>query len=323
MEADIRYDWTTEEVLALMQSPLSDLLGRASETHRKHAALDLQQCELLSVKTGGCPEDCGYCSQSAHYKTPVDSEPLMAHDDVMKAAQEAKQHGASRFCMGAAWRQVPTDKRFDRILGMIRDVSQLGMEVCCTFGMANEIQLQAMARAGLTAYNHNLDTSREFYPQIVSTRTYDDRLSTIRAARRAGVQICCGGILGLGEDMRDRAAMLTELAAFNPHPESVPLNLLVPIDGTPLQGECPIPFEEFLRAVATSRVLMPRARVRLSAGRNTLTEEQQMKCFRAGANSIFVGERLLTAPNVPWEADWKMYERINAVDAAEGMPCTD
>lgn len=304
-----------------MQSPLDELLDKAADLHRKYAEPDVQQCKLLSVKTGGCAENCGYCSQSAHFKTTVDAEPLTSVEIVMEEARAAKAEGASRFCMGAAWRQVPNDERFQRILKMIHGVAELGMEVCGTFGMATEPQLKLMAEAGLTAYNHNLDTSREFYPKVVTTRSYDDRLKTLRAARAAGVQICCGGILGMGETMRDRAALLAELASFDPHPESVPLNLLVPIEGTPMEGNCPIPFEEFLRAVATARVVMPRSRVRLSAGRNTLTEDEQMQCFRAGANSIFVGEKLLTAPNVPLENDWKLYERLETV--RDGMPCTD
>lgn len=314
---DFRHDWTTEEVFELLTSPLNGLLTRAALLHAKYAAQDVQQCMLLSVKTGACPEDCGYCSQSAHFKTELASEPLMEVEKVLESAREAKAGGATRFCMGAAWRDVPpeTDRRFQNLLRMISGVAGMGMEACCTFGMASEAQLVKMRDAGLTAYNHNLDTSREYYPKIITTRTYDDRLNTIRAARRAGVQVCSGGILGMGETVRDRAAMLAELAAFDPHPESVPVNLLVPIEGTPLEGMAPVPFEEFLRMVATARTVMPRSRVRLSAGRNLLTEEQQLQCFRAGANSIFVGEKLLTAPNVAWEADKAMYRKLEASPA--------
>lgn len=300
---DIRHDWTTDEVFGLLNQPLPELLNRAEALHREHAALDVQQCQLLSVKTGACPEDCGYCSQSAHFKTDVAVEPLLSVDRVVTEAKEARAQGATRFCMGAAWRDIPQDQRFDKVLKMIEGVAAQGMEVCCTMGMATPQQLEQMAAAGLTAYNHNLDTSREHYSKIVTTRTYDDRLETLKAARRAGVQLCSGGILGMGETARDRAAMLAELAGFNPHPESVPINLLVPIEGTPLEKTPPLPFEDFLRTVAVARVVMPKSRVRLSAGRNTLSQEQQLQCFKAGANSIFVGEKLLTTENVPREND--------------------
>lgn len=307
---DMRHDWTTGEVLAILNGPLPELLARARELHRTYAALDVQQCQLLSVKTGACPEDCGYCSQSAHFKTDLAVEPLLGVDRVIAEAQEAKAKGATRFCMGAAWRQIPEDSRFEKILAMIRGVAEFDMEVCSTLGMATPTQLERMRAAGLTAYNHNLDTSREHYPNIVTTRTYDERLETLKAARRAGVQLCSGGILGMGELPRDRAAMLAELASFDPHPESVPINLLVPIKGTPLEKAPPVPFEEFLRTVATARVVMPKSRVRLSAGRNTLNEEQQLACFEAGANSIFVGDKLLTTPNVSWAKDQSLLAHV-------------
>jgi biotin synthase len=311
MPQPIRHDWTADEILSLMTGSLDALLKQAAQVHQEFAAQDVQQCVLLSVKTGGCPEDCGYCSQSAHYKANLSGEPLLDVDRVLAEATAAREGGATRFCMGAAWRQVPEGERFDRLLHMIEGVAATGMEVCCTLGMANQSQLEKMKAAGLTAYNHNLDTSREYYPQVVTTRSYDDRLKTLRAARQAGVQLCSGGILGLGESLRDRAAMLAELAALNPHPESVPINLLVPIEGTPqMETTEPVPFEEFLRMVATARIVMPRSRVRLSAGRNSLTEEQQLVCFRAGANSIFVGEKLLTTPNVPRERDEALQKRI-------------
>jgi len=300
---DIRYNWTVEEVFLLLTGPLEGLCERATQIHKKYSAQDVQKCMLLSVKTGGCPEDCGYCSQSAHYETKIGSDALLEFAEVSKQARFAKENGATRFCMGAAWRDLPHDQRFERVLDMVREVSGLGMEVCCTMGMATEEQLLRLKEAGLTAYNHNLDTSREFYPKIISTRTYDDRLETLRAVRKAGVQICCGGILGMGEKVQDRAALLVELANLNPHPESVPINLLVPIEGTPLEKEKSVPFEEFLRMIATARILMPRSRVRLSAGRNQLSQAEQRQCFTVGANSIFVGEKLLTAPNVPWEID--------------------
>jgi len=334
MTQPIRHDWTPEEILSLMTGPLDSLLEQARQTHLRYAAQDVQQCKLLSVKTGACPENCGYCSQSAHFKTDLSTEPLLTVDKVLAAATQAKSEGATRFCLGAAWRQIPEGERFDRILKMIGGVAELGMEVCCTLGMANQDQLKRMKDAGLTAYNHNLDTSREHYPKVVTTRTYDDRIQTLQAARKAGVQLCCGGILGLGESLRDRAAMLAELASFNPHPESVPINLLVPIEGTPLQNPSPVPFEEFLRMVATARIVMPESRVRLSAGRASLTEEQQLACFRAGANSIFVGEKLLTTPNVSAERDerlqekWEEWEADTSLSPAEdsyldSLHCTD
>jgi len=308
---DIRYNWSVDEVLGLLNSPLEELLARASEMHQKYAHQDVQQCMLLSVKTGACPEDCGYCSQSAHFKTSLPTEPLLPVGEVLESAKNAKASGATRFCMGAAWRQVPEDRRFGQMLEMISGVAGMGMEVCCTLGMATEDQLKQMKDAGLTAYNHNLDTSREYYPKIISTRTYDDRINTLQNVRKAGVQICSGGILGLGESMRDRAAMLVDLAAIDPHPESVPINLLVPIEGTPLENALPIPFEEFLRTIAVARILMPKSRVRLSAGRNSLSESEQLQCFRAGANSIFVGEKLLTTPNVDRADDARLLEHAS------------
>lgn len=306
---EIRHDWTTEEVLGLLTGPKEPLLERAAELHARYAAQDVQKCELLSVKTGGCQEDCGYCSQSAHYKTDIGPEKMLDSVSVLKTAEQARAKGASRFCMGTAWRQVPDDQRFESMLEMIRGVAKMGMEVCCTLGMATEPQLSRMREAGLTAYNHNLDTSREHYPKIISTRTYDDRLDTLKAARTAGVQLCCGGILGLGESERDRAALLAELSHFNPHPESVPINLLVPVAGTPLESAPPVPFEQFLRMVATARIVLPRSRVRLSAGRNRLTQEEQIQCFRVGANSIFLGEKLLTTGNVPVSEDETLFAK--------------
>jgi biotin synthase len=309
---DIRHDWTLDEILDLFHQPSPEICDRAREIHLKYGAQDVQKCVLLSIKTGACPEDCGYCSQSAHFKTTVDAEPLMQVDSVLSKAREAKEAGASRFCMGAAWREIPRDGRFEKLLQMVEGVSELGMEVCCTLGMATEAQLSQLKEAGLTAYNHNLDTSREHYPNIISTRNYDDRLKTLQAARNAGVQVCCGGILGMGETTKDRASLLWELARMNPHPESVPVNLLVPIKGTPLEQAESVGFDEFLKMVAIARILMPRSRVRLSAGRNTLTQEQQLQCFNVGANSIFMGEKLLTAPNVPWVEDLELNRKIDA-----------
>jgi biotin synthase len=320
---DIRHDWKFDEVLALFEAPWEEIRALAKLRHQTYAALDLQKCKLLSVKTGGCPEDCGYCSQSAHFKTQLDQEPLMSVEKVIREAKQAKEGGATRFCMGAAWRQIPDDYRFSRIVSMVEGVAQFGMEVCCTFGMATADQLTRLKEAGLTAYNHNLDTSREHYDSIVSTRTYDDRLATLRAARTAGVQVCCGGILGMGESVRDRAMLLQELACLTPHPESVPINLLVPILGTPLEHSPSVSFVDFLRTVAVARILMPQSRVRLSAGRNRLSESEQLECFEVGANSIFVGEKLLTTPNVDWEKDRALVEKHRpqtAVGQASSRP---
>ncbi len=311
-EKAFRHDWTVEEVTGLFALPWETLRARAKAVHAQFGAPDVQKCELLSVKTGGCPEDCGYCSQSAHFKTPVERENMLSVSEVLGAAKQASENGASRFCMGTAWRQVPQGEKFDSVLQMIRGVRELGMEACVTLGMATEDQLVQMKEAGLTSYNHNLDTSREHYPKIVSTRTYDDRLRTLKAVREAGVQICSGGILGMGEETRDRAAMLVELSSFNPHPESVPLNLLVPIEGTPLEDVPPLEFDEFVRTVAVARIMMPSTRVRLSAGRNRLSQEEQLACFEVGANSIFMGEKLLTTPNVPLSKDRELYERVGA-----------
>ena len=311
---DIRHDWSADEAFALLSGPLDALLAQAKDLHARHSAKDVQQCVLLSIKTGACPENCGYCSQSAHFKTGLATEPLVPVETVVSAAKEARAGGANRFCMGAAWRNVPpeNDPRFERLLSMIRAVSAEGMEVCCTLGMATESQLVKMREAGLLAYNHNLDTSREYYPSVVTTRTFDDRLKTLSAARKAGAQLCSGGIIGLGEAPKDRAAMLAELARMNPHPESVPINLLVPIEGTRMEQNDGVPFEDFLRTIATARVLMPTSRVRLSAGRNTLTEEQQLECFAAGANSIFVGEKLLTTDNVDAEFDRALKTKVES-----------
>jgi len=304
-----RHDWNSEEVLGLLNSPLDSLLSHARETHLRHADQDVQKCELLSVKTGACPEDCGYCAQSAHYDTGLEKESLLSPISVFEAAKAAKERGANRFCIGAAWRDIPTDQRFDFVLDMIRKVASLKMEVCCTMGMATETQLIAMKDAGLTAYNHNLDTSREHYDKVITTRTYDDRLETLAAVRKAGVQICCGAILGMGESATDRASLIAELGSMDPHPESVPINLLVPIEGTPLEGSPAVAFEDFLRTIATTRIVMPKARVRLSAGRNELTQEEQLACFQAGANSIFIGEKLLTTDNVELEIDEALVNR--------------
>ncbi len=296
---DIRHDWTVEEIQALLDKSLLDLVFEAQSVHRRHQDDTVQLASLLSVKTGGCPEDCGYCPQSAHHakKTGVAKELLMDVDDVLGKARIAREAGASRFCMGAAWREVKDGAEFDKVVAMVEGVRDLGMESCVTLGMLQEHQAKRLAEAGLTAYNHNLDTSPEFYNQIISTRSYDDRLETLKHVRDAGITVCCGGIIGMGETTRDRASMLQVLATMNPHPESMPVNALVAVKGTPLEGRSQIDPLELVRMCAVARITMPEARVRLSAGRAELSREAQALCFMAGANSIFYGEKLLTTNN--------------------------
>jgi len=307
----IRHDWTRDEIRNLYSLPLPELIFRAQTAHREfHRPEEVQLCRLLSIKTGGCPEDCKYCSQSAHYDTGVPRESLLNPRDVLEAAKRAKAEGATRFCMGAAWRQVSDGKDFDRVLEMVRGVAVLGMEVCCTLGMLTESQAQRLKEAGLTAYNHNLDTSPEFYGQIITTRVYDDRLKTIAHVRKAGITVCCGGILGMGESDDDRISLLEQLARLNPHPESVPINMLVPNEGTPLANAEELDPLVMVRTIATARILMPASRVRLAAGRRGLSQEAVALCFLAGANSIFTGEKLLTTPNPGAEADHRMLESL-------------
>ncbi len=307
----LRHDWTIREIEAIYTAPLSDLVFRAAEVHRAHhRAGEVQGCMLLSIKTGGCPEDCAYCPQSARYDTEVDRQDLMNVEETLAAAERAREQGATRFCMGAAWRDVPHDKRFDHVLEMVRGVRALGMEACCTLGMLTQDQADALAGAGLSAYNHNLDTSPEFYGSIITTRTYQDRLDTLARVRRAGVTLCSGGIIGMGEDRGARYGLLRQLAELNPHPESVPINMLVPVEGTPLgdrPAEDPI---ELVRMIATARILMPKSMVRLSAGRLALSDEAQALCFLAGANSVFLGEKLLTTPNPESDADRRLFEKL-------------
>ncbi len=289
---------TLAELRSVYDLPLPDLLFRAMQVHRNHHdPADVQRCALLSIKTGGCPEDCGYCSQSARYKTGVKSEPLLSVDEVRERATRAKELGATRFCMGAAWREVKDGPQFDSVLEMVRLVRGLGMEACVTLGLLTDEQARRLAEAGLTAYNHNLDTSRRHYQNVITTRTYDDRLQTLRAVGRAGISVCCGAILGLEETEEDRLLLLAELAALDPPPESIPINCLMPIPGTPLEGARPVDSIELVRLIATARIAFPAARVRLSAGRDRMSRELQVLCFLAGANSIFFGEKLLTAPN--------------------------
>ncbi|MGD9828065.1 MAG: biotin synthase BioB [Hyphomicrobiaceae bacterium] len=299
-DQDCRHDWTSEEILEILESPLIDLVYRAQTVHRRHHEDNtVQLASLLSIKTGACPEDCKYCPQSAHYAkdTGLTRETLMDVDKVLSAAARAKEAGATRFCMGAAWREVKDGKQFDQVLDMVRGVKSLGLEACVTLGMVNERQAERLAEAGLDAYNHNLDTSPEFYGEIISTRTYEDRLRTLGNVRQAGITLCTGGIIGLGETTLDRARMLQVLASLEPHPESVPINALVPVTGTPLAQQTPVEPLELVRMVATARIVMPKSRVRLSAGRENLTKEAQVLCMLAGANSIFYGEKLLTTAN--------------------------
>lgn len=293
-----RFDWTRSEIAELYHLPLVELLFCAQQVHREfHPANEVQMCRLLSIKTGGCPEDCAYCPQSAHYTTGVERQGLMATEEIAAAARAAKAEGATRFCMGAAWRQAPQGREFDSVLESVRAVSQMGMEVCCTLGMLTEEQAMQLKEAGLTAYNHNLDTSPEFYSQIITTRVYDERLRTIAAVRKAGITVCCGGILGMGESEADRIGLLHQLATLRPHPESVPINMLVRAEGTPLEHQSDLDPMVMVRTIATARILMPRSRVRLAAGRKQMSREAMLLCFLAGANSIFYGEKLLTTPN--------------------------
>jgi biotin synthase len=300
----IRHDWTVAEVMAIHDLPLFELLDRARAVHRAHHADgEVQLCTLLSVKTGGCPEDCAYCPQSSHYETEVGPEKMLDVGAVLDAAGRAREHGSTRFCMGAAWREVKDGPAFDRVIDMVRGVKALGLEACCTLGMLTSDQARRLKEAGLDAYNHNLDTSRQSYRSIITTRTYDERLATLRNVREAGITVCSGGILGMGETIADRCAMLVELSRLDPHPESVPINALVRVAGTPLADLPPLDPIAFVRVIAATRIVFPRAMVRLSAGRTELSREAQMLCLYAGANSIFYGDRLLTTPNPGPDAD--------------------
>ena len=305
----IRHDWTLAEVRAIHDLPLLDLLHRAQGVHREHFGDNkVQLCSLLSVKTGGCPEDCAYCPQAARYHTGVEAEPLMEVGEVLSAARKARAAGATRFCMGAAWREVKDGPQFERVLEMVRGVKQLGMEACCTLGMLTGDQARRLKEAGLDAYNHNLDTSREKYGDIITTRAYEDRLRTLEQVRAAGIGVCCGGIIGMGESVEDRCELLRTLAAQDPHPESVPINMLVRVRGTPLAEAPPVGVLDMVRMIATARILMPRAMVRLSAGRQQMSEEAQLLCMMAGANSVFFGEKLLTTGNPEYEQDMALFE---------------
>ena len=308
---DLRHDWTPGEVAAIYRAALPDLMFRAQSVHREfHSADRIQTCQLISIKTGGCPEDCAYCPQSAHYDADVERQGLLDPQHVIGVAKDAAERGVTRFCMGAAWRQAPEGREFENVLEMVRGVSALGMEVCCTLGMLSEGQARKLKDAGLTAYNHNLDTSPEFYGSIITTRVYEDRLQTLAAVRKAGITVCCGGILGMGERESDRIGLLHQLATLQPHPESVPINMLVRVEGTPMASMPALDPLEMVRAIATARILMPASRVRLAAGRKQLSPEAVTLCFLAGANSIFVGEKLLTTPNPEPDEDEQLLHSL-------------
>src|SRR5258706_5212925 len=308
----IRNNWTREEITEIYNTPVLDLIYRAATVHRQHHdSQEVQVCTLLSVKTGGCPEDCAYCPQAARYHTDVKVHKLMEVDEVMEKALEAKESGSTRFCMGAAWREVRDNKDFDKVLDMVKGVSTMGMEVCCTLGMLTHEQANKLKDAGLYAYNHNLDTSEEFYGDIITTRTYKDRLETLDNVRNAKISVCSGGIIGMGEGEQDRIGMLLTLATLPQHPESVPVNALVPVEGTPLEDQEKVSVWEMVRMIATARIIIPKAMVRLSAGRVRMTLEEQALCFLAGANSIFSGDKLLTTPNPGAVQDKAMFQVLN------------
>ena len=307
----VRHDWSLNQIAAIYRDALPELLYRAQTVHREfHPADRIQTCQLISIKTGGCPEDCAYCPQSAHYDAGVEREGLLDPQHVIEVARDAAGRGITRFCMGAAWRQVPEGREFDRVLEMVRGVSALGLEVCCTLGMLTDSQAARLKEAGLTAYNHNLDTSPEFYGSIITTRVYSDRLRTLAAVRRAGITVCCGGILGMGESENDRIGLLHQLANLSPHPESVPINMLVRVAGTPMGEQPELDPLQMVRAIATARILMPASRVRLAAGRKQLSPEAVTLCFVAGANSIFVGEKLLTTSNPGPDEDEQLLQSL-------------
>ena len=307
---DLRFDWEREEILEILNLPLIDLMWKAQIVHRKFNTYKVQLASLFSVKTGGCTENCSYCSQSIYSSSQLKSNPLHEVEAVLKRARIAKEEGAERFCMGWAWREIRDGSAFNSMLEMVKGVRKLGMEACVTAGMLNENQALKLAEAGLTAYNHNLDTSPEFYQNIITTRTYQDRLDTLKRVRNAGINICCGGIIGLGESPQDRASLLQVLSNMNPHPESVPINALVAIEGTRLEESKEIDSIEMIRMISTARILMPKSKVRLSAGREKLSKEAQILCFQCGANSIFYGDELLTTSNPACETDRKLLKEV-------------
>ena len=309
----LRYDWSYEEIKTTLDQPFFKLLYDAHSVHLEYnGEMTVQLSSLLNVKTGGCPEDCKYCSQSAHYKgkTKLEAKKLMDVETVLAEAKVARDNGADRFCIGAAWRKIPDTKEFDEILEIIKGIKNLGLEACATLGMLTKEQARKLAIAGLTAYNHNIDTSPEYYKNITSTRTFSDRISTLNLVREAGIQVCCGGILGLGETKADRVEFLKVLANMKPHPESVPINILVPISGTPFENNSQVETLDLVRIIATARILMPSSRIRLSAGRKSLTEEAQILCYFAGVNSIFYGDKLLTTNNNRKNEDTKLFQKL-------------
>lgn len=309
--SSIKHDWTKEQILEIYNKPMMGLLYEAATVHRQyHNPNEVQVSTLLSIKTGGCPEDCGYCPQAARYHTDIDGNDLMTVPHVKAQALRAKASGSSRVCMGAAWRNVKDGEEFDQVLEMVRTINKLDMEVCCTLGMITENQAQRLAEAGLYAYNHNLDTSEDYYKDVISTRAFQDRLDTIENVRKTNVTVCSGGIIGMGEAVEDRAGMLVALASLNPQPESTPINALVAVEGTPMEDIEPISIWEMIRMVATTRIVMPQTQVRLSAGRTEMSREGQAMCFFAGANSIFAGDKLLTTPNPDVNDDMEMFEML-------------
>lgn len=311
MSNDIRHNWSIDEIHEIYNTPLLELIFRAAAIHRQYNdTAEVQVCTLLSIKTGGCSEDCAYCPQAARYNTGVNVQALMKKEEVLEYALKAKNAGSTRFCMGAAWREVRDNRDFDRVLDMVKGVNEMGMEVCCTLGMLTEDQAKRLAEAGLHAYNHNLDTSKEHYGDIITTRTYEDRLQTLDNVRKAGVTVCCGGIIGLGETHEDRIGMLHTLATMPVHPESVPINALVAIPGTPLEHNEKVATWDMIRMIATARILMPATMVRLSAGRTEMSVSDQALCFLAGANSIFAGDKLLTTPNPSFDDDNAMFQLL-------------
>ena len=315
---------TFEQLQEIYHRPFFDLIEDARRVHKNHwPGQEVQLCTLLSIKTGACSEDCGYCSQSAHHNTDLKPQPLMSTEEILPHAQAAKANGSTRFCMGAAWKGVRDgDRRFESVLETIREVSKLGMEVCVTLGQLNDAEAKKLKEAGVTAYNHNIDTSPEYYPKIVSTHTFEDRLNTIGAVQRAGMSVCCGGILGLGETVDDRLRMLEVLTNFDPPPESVPINCLVAVEGTPLEEAEPVKIFELVRMIATARILLPMSKIRLSAGRASLSKEGQAMCLFAGANSIFYGDKLLTTPNPESNEDLELLETLDLSPLAPHSPAS-
>ncbi len=315
--ADIRTDWTLDEIESIYNTPLLELIYQAATVHREHHDTgEVQVCTLLSIKTGGCPEDCAYCPQSARYQTEVDAEKMLDSDVILSAAEKAKDAGSTRFCMGAAWRNARGNKDFDRVIDMVRKVTDMDMEVCCTLGMLTDEQAVKLKEAGLYAYNHNLDSSEDFYNRIISTRTYEDRLETLDTVRNNEISVCCGGIIGMGETDRDRIELIHNLSTMPSHPGSVPINALIAVKGTPMENQPKVPWDDMARMIATARITMPDAMVRLSAGRVNMSMEEQAHCFMAGANSIFTGDKLLTTCNNDLNEDQQMFERLGLTPRA-------